>query len=395
MKKISIIGIGKLGLCFGLICEANGYHVMGCDVREDYVKQLNDKTFKTPEPEVETLLKKAQNLNVTTDIDEAIDFADLLFVFVPTPSLENGEYNHKYIDEVVTSLINHDGYIDVKTFIICCTVMPTYCESVQVRVKNVNVVYNPSFIAQGSICQNLKYADIVLIGCNKDGSFLDELQAVYNSIMFQLPDFKVMSLTAAEITKIGINCFLTTKISFANMIGEIAINSGEEKSVKSILNAIGSDSRIGNKFLNYGFGYSGLCLPRDNRALAIHATKIGVPNILPFVVDAFNKMHLLFLKDKFIKENPDKNVRFIFNQLSYKRGIDILTESQHYQLCKELLDEGYSVNIIESDAVIEMVKPELAKYGDKVIYGNGVGTYSRFPERLIKGQQETGYVIDL
>jgi UDP-glucose 6-dehydrogenase len=160
-----------------------------------------------------------------------------------------------------------------------------------------------------------------------------------------------MSCKAAEITKIGINCFLTTKISYANMMGDILTKSNLSNEIDSVLKAIGGDTRVGNKYMKYGFGFGGPCLPRDNRALGHYAKELGMELNLPFTVDEFNKEHASFLKDLFIKQNPDKTVPFVMNYITYKRGTDILEESQQFKLCLDLLNEGYYLNVIEIDAV--------------------------------------------
>lgn len=396
MKKITVIGIGKLGLPFALLCERGGYSVLGCDKRKDYVVELKSGEFKSSEPKVEELLQSSENFEVTTDISKAIAFSDILFIFVPTPSLNGGEYDHQYVDEVVIGLEKHDGNIAGKTLVINCTVMPKYCKSIQDKLSKyeVNVIYNPEFIQQGDVVNGLEKADFVLMGCDKTLDITD-LVEVYKAIMKVPVNIRALSLTGAEIAKIGLNCFLTLKIAYANIIGEIAINSGEEENVSEILAAIGSDSRIGGKFLGYGFPASGICLPRDARALRQYMLTVGIEKYFISALINENDRHLQYLKDYFIQNNPDKENPFIFNQLTYKKGVDILTESGHYKLCKELLDAGYKVNIFESDVVVDAVLPELSKYGNRVAYGNKNGTVSKYPVRLFEGQNKKGYVIEL
>jgi len=288
-------------------------------------------------------------------------------MFVPTPSKENGEYNHTYIDEVVSGIEKYSSFPLFKTLVIGATVMPGYCNELKKRLQPlmVDVIYNPSFIAQGTICDDIISADVVLIGGKPPRLVYD----IYKSITKE-PNFKYLSLMGAEIAKISLNCFLTTKISFANRIGEICINSGIESEVSDVLNVIGSDKRVGNKFLKYGFGFSGVCLPRDNKALGIHASKVGVSSTFQEIIDTTNKRHLEYLYNYFVKANPNKEVPFIFYQLSYKSGVDILTESQPLQLCLLFLESGYMVNIIESDGVIEQARVILKDYENLVSYND-------------------------
>ena len=208
----------------------------------------------------------------------------------------------------------------------------------------ISVFYNPEFIAQGSIIKDLQNADMVLLG--GDGKHKGNLVNIYKKIQYgyKEPSIHLMSTKAAEITKIAVNCFLTTKISYANMIGQVLAQSNLYDEIETVLSSIGSDSRIGHKYMNFGFGFGGPCFPRDNRAFASYAQKVGVEHNIGTTTDNFNKAHLLFLKDYFVNDNSD-NLPFWFDYIAYKPGTDILTESQQYQLCLELLDLGYKVYV--------------------------------------------------
>ncbi len=375
MNTIGVIGIGKLGLSFALLCERSGYNVIGCDNREEYIQSLEDWSYTTSEPFINEYLQQSSRFAVTTDIHIVTRSADVLFCFVATPSLEDGSYDHTAIEDIVSDLQRlHIKGLDLsgKLLVIGCTTMPGYTDIITKRLNGtgMDVAYNPEFIAQGSIIQGLKEADMVLMGVNKE-SAAHSLTAIYKTIMTKPLVPNIMSPRAAEITKISINCFLTMKIAYANMIGEIAINSGIEAEVDIVLKAIGSDSRIGNKYLSYGFGYGGPCLPRDMRALGRYSESVNVKDRLPHIVDVLNGTHSWFLRDYYIRQNPD-NLPYLFTQLTYKPGTDILTESQQYRLCKELLMRGYSVDITESDSVIQQVAHELSIYGERITYNGSV-----------------------
>ncbi len=339
-EKVSVIGVGRLGLAFALLLDSNGYEVCGCDIDCDRIEELNQQTLKSDEPYINDLLNLS-NIIFTTNHKVAFEYAPLVFIFVPTPSKEDGSYDHKHIEQIIGEFEQYARKYNPPriTIVIGCTVMPKYCAALQERLADlkVNVVYNPEFIAQGSILNGLRYADIVLTG----GKVPMQLLEIYDKIMCIKPNFKHLSLTEAEIAKISINCFLTMKIAFANLIGEIAINSGETPSL--ILDAIGSDSRIGRKFLNYGFPAGGICLPRDQKALGVYAHTAGVGTTFTHDIDKQNFRHAGYLKDYWMKQNPDKSVPFKFSYLGYKEGVNILTESYQFKLCMELLKEGYKV----------------------------------------------------
>ena len=230
---------------------------------------------------------------------------------------------------------------------------------------SIQVAYNPEFIAQGEIVKGLEESDIVLIGTEYQ-ELSNELIQIYNKIQTTPVNAHVMSPKAAEITKIGINCFLTTKISYANMMGDILTKSELGNEVNSVLNAIGGDTRVGKKYMKYGFGFGGPCLPRDNRALGHYASELGLKLNLPLTVDEFNKEHALFIKEYFMKQNPDKTVPFVMNYITYKRGTDILEESQQFKLCLDLLDEGYHVNVFEIEYVVKQLEELSQRYDGRL-----------------------------
>jgi len=251
-----------------------------------------------------------------------------------------------------------------------CTTNPGDCENFQKQLNafGVDVYYNPEFIAQGSIIKDLQRADMVLIG-GPEGKYRKALSDIYNAIQTTEVNINFMSSTAAEIVKIAINCFLTTKISYANMVGEVLTKSGLEDEIDVVLKSIGSDSRIGNKFLKYGYGFGGPCLPRDNRSLAAYAKKLGLEHNIGLTTDKFNEEHSEFLKKYFIEKNV-MNLPFAFHYITYKEGTDILTESQQFRLCCDLIEENYKVYVIEYDMIDQNIIDNLRKrYDDKLIFG--------------------------
>ena len=357
--KIGLIGAGRLGICLALLMERAGYEVIVSDIRTAYVSELNNRRIETNEPEVEYLLKEAKNFKATTDNKEVIEECDIIFTLVATPSLDDGSYDVSSVDAVVDELKKVDG-INGKSFIVGCTTNPGDCKRWEEKLSDygVDVYYNPEFIAQGSIVKDLINADMVLIG--GEGHHRSELEQIYYGIQGprKKPSIHFMSITAAELVKLAVNCYLTTKISYANMVGEVMISSGMEDEVDNVLGAIGADSRVGSKYLKYGYGFGGPCLPRDNRAFAAFANKLGMKYNLGETTDNFNNEHSKFLKDYFIKQNKD-NIPFCFDYISYKKGTDILTESQQYRLCLDLLDSGCKVYVIEQQCIVEQIYDKL------------------------------------
>jgi nucleotide sugar dehydrogenase len=368
--KIGIIGAGRLGLTFALLCEKNGYEVIVSDVREDYVFNLNQKICLTNEPLIQSMLLDSKNFSATTKNIEVIENSDVIFTFVATPSTLDGNYDTTRVFEVVADFYTASSLnipLYEKKFIVGCTTNPGDVEQIQTRLNmfNIQVAYNPEFIAQGEIVKGLEQSDIVLIGTEYT-ELSNQLIEIYSKIQTTPVNAYLMSPKAAEITKIGINCFLTTKISYANMMGQIMIKAGIQSEIDMVLNAIGGDSRVGKKYLKYGFGFGGPCLPRDNRALGHFAKNLGMELNLPLTVDNFNKEHANFIKDYFIQKNPDRMVPFVMDYITYKKGTDIIEESQQFQLCVDLLNEGYTLHVIEIDAITNKLQQMSESYNNRL-----------------------------
>ena len=232
--KIGLIGAGRLGICLALLMERVGYDVIVSDIRAAYVSGLNDRKIETNEPEVEYLLKDVKNFRATTDNKEVIEECDIIFTLVATPSLDDGSYDVSSVDTVVDDLKKVDG-IHGKSFIVGCTTNPGDCKRWEEKLSGcgVDVYYNPEFIAQGSIIKDLQNADMVLVGGH--GHHISVIENIYNKIQVKEPSIHFMSTTAAELVKLAVNCYLTTKISYANMVGEVMISSGMEDEVDNVL----------------------------------------------------------------------------------------------------------------------------------------------------------------
>jgi len=359
--KIGVIGVGRLGICFALLLDRAKHDVIASDIRANYVAGLNRRQITTTEPGVADMLSQS-NIKFTTDTRDVVQSSDIVYVMVATPSLADGSYDISAVQRVIDDIHECDFDIAGKVLVIGCTTNPGDCQTIQnsLRDRGVYVLYNPEFIAQGSILRDLQHADMVLIG-GEDQTVIDNYSEVYNDIQVTTPNVHTMSLTAAELVKIGTNCFLTTKISYANMVGEVLIRSGLEKDVDRALTAIGNDSRIGSKYMRYGFGYGGPCLPRDNRAFAHYAKQIGLDFPLGTIVDTFNHNHTEFLYNYYTELNVDQ-LPFYMSSITYKPNTDITEESQQLSLCVKLLKAGFKVYIQPSDLVQDTLQTLIKTY---------------------------------
>lgn len=356
-----MIGIGRLGICLALNLERCGYKILGIDKNKQIVDAVNKKTYATSEPFVVELLKSSQNFTASNNLEEIFEQNySIVFIVVPTPSLSDGAFDHSAINDVIIQLKkfkkNKQALIHL---IINSTTTPGYCDALQATLdpNEFLVTYNPEFIAQGSIIQDQRTPDQVLIGeANKLGG--DLLLDIYRKMCTNQPVISRMSRISAEITKLATNCFLTTKIAFANAIGDIAMLCGGEQD--KILNAIGADSRIGNNYFKYGFGYGGPCFPRDNKAFIHFANKLNYKMQISESTDKANEAHAQFMFETYQKENKNDGL-IVFESITYKKNTDIIEESQQLKLALDLAKGGKKVKIIESASVINQLN---------VLYGN-------------------------
>ncbi|UOD35540.1 UDP-glucose/GDP-mannose dehydrogenase family protein [Deferribacteraceae bacterium V6Fe1] len=348
MKKsmnISVIGLGKLGACTAACFAYKGYNVIGVDINTKVVELINAECSPYIEPGLEKLLKNCDGrLKAVTNYEEAINNTNITFLILPTPSEPNGEFSDKYLKNALYELSKifreKNSY---HTFVVVSTVSPgTNKNSIIPFIelasgkklnKDFGVVYNPEFIALGSVIKDFLNPDMVLIGesSKKDG---DLVESIYRNVCENSPYFARMNIISAEITKISLNSFVTMKISFANTLGNIC-EKVPDANVDNITNALGSDKRISPYYLKAGSPYGGPCFPRDNRAFAAFTEKFGIDAKLAKATDEIND----FQTDKIVKSilmnlPVDRKISII--GLTYKEGTPVLDESLGMKLINKL-----------------------------------------------------------
>lgn len=364
MNKIAVIGVGKLGLCFSLNLERAGFEVWGIDLPSDYLRKLEDRSFMSSEPMVTEMLKECRKLHFSADLNciTEHDITDL-FLMVATPSTPDGGYDHSQIERAVEGLKQLSGPRTTRNLYIGCTTMPGYCKNLAQRVKpyQFTVTYNPEFIAQGAIIHGQLYPDQVLIG-EADTQVGDRLQGIYSKMVRSEPIYCRMDSLSAEIAKLATNCFLTTKISFANSVGDLAIKAGANP--HHVLSAVGADSRIGTKYLGYGYGFGGPCFPRDNRALGKFGDELNYPLHLSKATDRVNEEHYHFQLAELLIRYP-MHSEVTFEGVAYKKGTSQLTESQQLRMAVAMAQLERKViikDIPEVIAQLEVSFPGLFTY---------------------------------
>lgn len=365
MEKISVVGLGKLGLCMAACFASKGRKVIGIDVDKNKIEQINKGTCPIQETGLAELIKKCkENLKATNNYREAILNSLATFIVVATPSDADGSFSNKQLEEslkqIGLALKDKKSYHIV---VITSTVMPGTTEHVGKFIleetsgkkcgKDFGLAYNPEFIALGSVIHDFLNPDFILVGemNKKEG---DILEKIYKNTCENKPRFARMSPINAEITKIALNCYITTKITFANSLSAICAKiKGADAYI--ISQALGLDSRIGAKYIKPGLGYGGPCFPRDNVAFSAFAARLETKAKLAEMVDEVNRDQAMVVVNKInnilltLGKNK-KSGRIGILGLSYKPNTPIIEDSQALNIVQLLVNEGYKVNVYDPQA---------------------------------------------
>ena len=375
--ELSVVGLGKLGLCTAAYFASKGHKVIGVEKNEHLIAELGRRRCPVRETGLAALLETAwDNFSVTTELADAVHHSEITLIIVPTPSGPDGGFSNEYVEAVLCgigpALASKDGFhvVDVVS-----TVMPGSSEGVfkplleelsgKVCGEDFGLAYNPEFIALGSVIHDFSRPDMVLIGTSDERS-AGMIEQLYLSSCENEPHIAKMSLLNGEITKLSLNCFVTTKISFANELSNIC-DRIPGADVDAITEAIGADSRVGGRYLRGGLGFGGTCFPRDNVAFQAFTRDIGYEARISRATVAVNDMvveklyglikdALSSIEDKASKSQKGLNVALL--GLSYKQGTHIIEESQSIMLADRLIDAGFDVNV-HDPAALEDAAEEL------------------------------------
>jgi UDPglucose 6-dehydrogenase len=358
MKMLSVIGIGKLGLPLAAYYAHRGCKVIGVDVNRAIVDAVNEGKSPIYEPGLEELLKNNHGrLTATTDIRFAVNNSDITFILVPTPSEKHGGFSTKYAEEAArnigVALKDKNGFHIV---VLTSTVMPGSTETIikPILEKASNkkcgvdfgLCYNPEFIALGSVIRDLASPDAVLIG-ESDEKSGDILTEVYKTVCTNKPPVARMSTYSAELAKLALNVFVTTKISLANTFAEICekLPGGD---IDAITRFLGLDSRIGPKYLKGGLGFGGPCFPRDNLAFIYLSQQLNTPAWLQDATHRVNRHQNERIAGIIQKKlGGFKNKAVALLGITYKPNTDVIEASAALGTASELLRRGASLRIYD------------------------------------------------
>lgn len=358
--NISVVGLGKLGSPMAACFAAKSHRVIGVDLNERFVTAINAGRAPVFEPGLQEMITRGrERLSATNDLSQAVVDTEATFLIVPTPSKPSGGFSVDYVLEAAKGigqgLRRKSGYHLV---VLTSTVMPgdTGGQLLPALERHsgkrcgpdFGLCYSPEFIALGSVIRNFLNPDFILIGeCDsKAGEMLAQisLSAVDNK-----PPVARMSFANAELTKLAVNTFVTTKISYANMLAELCEHL-EGGDVDKVTAALGLDARIGSKYLKGSLGYGGPCFPRDNIALATLARQLGIPAPLPEATDQINRRQVSRLVKLVQRHLPTGGTAGVLG-LAYKTDTNVIEKAQGLEIAQALLADGVAVVVYDPHAM--------------------------------------------
>lgn len=371
--KISVIGTGYVGLVTGTCLAETGNEVLCIDINEAKIKRMQAGEVPIYEPHLDVLFErniKANRLRFSTSLEEGLDHGDIIFLALPTPEDEDGSADLSYVLGVsknIGKLLK--GY---KVIVDKSTVPVGTAERVKQTILNetnveFDVVSNPEFLREGFAVDDFLKPERIVIGSSSEKA-TDLMMKLYKPFVRSGNPIIVMDEKSAELTKYAANSFLATKITFMNEIANFCELVGAD--VDKVRAGMGTDSRIGKRFLFPGIGYGGSCFPKDVKALHKSGQEEGYKfSILDAVIkvnDLQKKILIPRIENYFL--NNLKGKTFAIWGLAFKPETDDIREAPSLYIIEELLKKEANVKVFDPEAM-EHVK---LKFNDKLNYATSM-----------------------
>lgn len=369
--KITVIGTGYVGLVTGTCFAETGNKVTCVDIDAQKVARLKEGVMPIYEPGLEKIFlrnSKEGRLTFTTNIEEVIDQAEIIFLALPTPPGADGSADLKYILGVADHLgkiLKHYKVIVNKSTVPVGTADKVHAAITKNYKGEFDVVSNPEFLREGVAVEDFMKPDRVVVGTRSERAkkLMSDLYAPFvrqgNPVIY-------MDERSSELTKYAANSFLATKISFMNEIAQLCERMGAD--VDMVRRGIGSDERIGKRFLFPGIGYGGSCFPKDVQALVQSSGEVDYSfEILKAVekVNALQKLHLVE-KIKAFYQNNLQGKKIALWGLAFKPNTDDIREAPALAMIQSFIKEGASVTAYDPEAMLN-VKNQI---GDIIQYAS-------------------------
>lgn len=364
-EKISVIGLGFVGLSVAVVNAMKGFHTLGIDIDDVKIKNLQQGKVSFFEPKLEKSLKSvlsSKKIEFSNDFMKILD-SDITFLTVGTPPKKSGDVD---LSSIKSALSKISKVLESKEkyhlLVVKSTLSPETTNKLiipkfekQISLNKMDVVVNPEFLQEGVAINDILDPHIIVIGgYNKKG--IKFLIKYYKNFYKKLPEIIQVGITTAELIKYANNSFLATKISFINSIANIC-QKLPDVDVDSISYAIGKDNRIGPLFLQAGPGFGGSCLPKDLSGLISFSKKIGNPSPFFEAVENVNasqpKQIFTIMKNMKIL-SPKKTISIL--GLSFKKNTDDIRESVSIKIVRKCLNYGLKIKVHDSMAITNFKK---------------------------------------
>ena len=375
--KIAVIGTGYVGLVTGTCFAETGNNVICVDNNPKKLAKLKNSEIPIYEPGLEVLFQRnisQKRLEFSSDLKTAVNDSEFIFLCLPTPQGEDGSADLKYIIEVADNIGKifaecggdaHQKIIITKSTVPVGTSKLVFEAIKKHGVKNYDVVSNPEFLREGFAVEDFMKPDRIVIGI-KTKYAAERMKALYEPIVRQGNPIIEMDLASAEVTKYAANSYLALRITYMNELANFCATVGSD--VDLIRKGMGSDSRIGKRFLFPGIGYGGSCFPKDVNALIKSSINAGSEIRLLSVVDQVNRKQKEVLVNKILKyfNNDIKGKHFAVWGLAFKPNTDDMREAPSIVIIRTLLEHGATITAYDP-AANETAKLE---FGDKIKYSD-------------------------
>ncbi|MGQ9799256.1 MAG: UDP-glucose dehydrogenase family protein [Ignavibacterium sp.] len=380
--NLAVIGTGYVGLVSGTCFAEMGNNVICVDNNKDKLTKLNNGQVTIYEPGLELLYRRNFNqkrLSFTDNLKEAVDFAEAIFLCLPTPQGEDGSADLTHVMEVagkIGDLLNDSS--EYKLIVNKSTVPVGTAERVKEilkskGVKNFDVASNPEFLREGFAVDDFMKPDRIVIGAESEKAF-KILRNLYEPFVRQGNPIIEMDIKSAEVTKYAANSYLATRITFMNELANFCEKSGAN--IDLVRKGMGSDTRIGKRFLFPGIGYGGSCFPKDVNALIKTSIDLGSELKLLTLVDKINKEQRLRFFNKILNhfDGDLKGKKFAVWGLAFKPNTDDMREAPSVSIINLLLESGAMIKAFDPASM------ENAKFylNDKIEYAQNM--YDALPE---------------
>jgi UDPglucose 6-dehydrogenase len=371
--KIAVIGTGYVGLVSGTCFAESGNDVMCVDIDQEKVDALRRGEVPIYEPGLAELIQRnavAGRLHFTTEVEEAVPPARLVYLAVGTPSANDGSADLSALWSVVDSIAPHlreDAIVVTKSTVPVGTNAGIFARLKERTGRECHVASNPEFLKEGAAIDDFMKPDRVVVGV-RSAEVGEVLHQLYAPFLRTEKPFLVMSPESAEMTKYAANALLSTKISFINEMSNLCAKMKAD--IDDVRRGIGHDSRIGFAFLFPGVGYGGSCFPKDVRALESMAENLGLEAKIMEAVDAVNERQKKVVPDLVAKyfRGELAGKRIAIWGLAFKPRTDDIREAPALVLIDRLLAAGATAVVHDPEAM-----PNVRRiYGDKLIYADRV-----------------------